>query len=247
MLFRSPPPPPRFPRAPDQHADERPHRPPRATSLTDGISRTAPVTSARATATTTTPKSRPRWRSPPCPPRLPLPLTRQNQILAERLSLYFQAYTLYSSVRPFALSAIVAGWDAPGSDPSKGTPAMYCIEPSGVYWGYRGCAVGKGRQLARTEIEKLKLDEMTAEDALVEAARMYVPFLIDGLLDRKLIWGVDSIHTVHDEAKDKDFELELSWIGPQSGWKHAPVPKDIADAAEAKAKAIIDEANQMEE
>lgn len=40
--------------------------------------------------------------------------------------------------------------------------------------GYRGCAIGKGRQLARTEIEKLKLEEMTAEEALVEAARMYV-------------------------------------------------------------------------
>ena len=52
---------------------------------------------------------------------------------------------------------------------------------------------------------------------------------------------------MHDEAKDKDFELELSWISPQSGWKHAPVPKEIGDKAEQKAKAIIDEANQMEE
>jgi hypothetical protein len=41
--------------------------------------------------------------------------------------------------------------------------------------GYRGCAIGKGRQLAKTEIEKLALDELTAEEALVEAARMYVP------------------------------------------------------------------------
>lgn len=38
--------------------------------------------------------------------------------------------------------------------------------------GYRGCAIGKGRQLAKTEIEKLKLEELTAEEALVEAARM---------------------------------------------------------------------------
>ncbi|KAK4704350.1 20S proteasome subunit alpha 7, partial [Phenoliferia sp. Uapishka_3] len=153
-----------------------------------------------------------------------------TKILAERLSLYFQAYTLYSSVRPFALSAIIAGWDSHPSDASKaseGVPQLYCVEPSGVYWGYRGCAVGKGRQLARTEIEKLGLEEMSVEEALVEAARI--------------------IHTVHDEAKDKDFELELSWIAPASGWKHAPVPKDVADAAEAKAKAIIEEANQMEE
>lgn len=48
------------------------------------------------------------------------------------------------------------------------------VEPSGVYWGYRGSAVGKGRQLAKTEIEKLKLDEITVRDAVKEAARMWV-------------------------------------------------------------------------
>lgn len=56
-----------------------------------------------------------------------------------------------------------------------------------------------------------------------------------------------SIHQVHDEAKDKDFELELSWISPVSGWKHMTVPKAIADEAEKKAKAIIEAANEMEE
>lgn len=78
---------------------------------------------------------------------------------------------------------------------------------------------------------------------------------------------VRSIHQVHDEAKDKDFELELSWISPASGWKHVSVPQHLADAAEAKAKAyallsstgsgtrdtddlayrILAEANEMEE
>ncbi|KAM0786463.1 hypothetical protein ACM66B_001925 [Microbotryomycetes sp. NB124-2] len=155
-----------------------------------------------------------------------------TKMLAERLSLYFQAYTLYSSVRPFGLSALVAGWDAPASAKGEkrgelGQPKLYCIEPSGVYWGYRGCAIGKGRQVARTEIEKLKLEEMTAEEVLVDAARI--------------------IHQAHDEAKDKDFELELSWISAQSGWKHAPVPKELAEQAEAKAKAILEESNLMED
>ncbi|GAA6055868.1 hypothetical protein JCM3770_001530 [Rhodotorula araucariae] len=159
-----------------------------------------------------------------------------TKILAERLALYFQAYTLYSSVRPFGLSAILAGWDSPitieGSDSiverkSEGVPQLYMIEPSGTFWGYRGCAIGKGRQLAKTEIEKLALDTMTAEEALVEAARI--------------------IHTVHDDAKDKEFELELTWISPQSGWLHKPVPKELADEAEKKAKEIIDAANAMED
>ena len=39
--------------------------------------------------------------------------------------------------------------------------------------GYRGCAIGKGRQLAKTEIEKLKLDQLSCREAINEAARMY--------------------------------------------------------------------------
>ena len=38
--------------------------------------------------------------------------------------------------------------------------------------GYRGAAVGKGRQLAKTELEKLKLSELTTREAVYEAARM---------------------------------------------------------------------------
>ena len=51
--------------------------------------------------------------------------------------MYFQAYTLYSSVRPFALSALVAGWDSHPDDKTKiaeGVPLLYCVEPSGVFW-----------------------------------------------------------------------------------------------------------------
>lgn len=35
-----------------------------------------------------------------------------------------------------------------------------------------GTAVGKGRQAARNEIEKLKLSDMTAREAVVEAVKM---------------------------------------------------------------------------
>lgn len=76
--------------------------------------------------------------------------------LASRLGSYVQAYTLYSSVRPFGVSAILGGWDSEaetgvdgqvGSGPSsgpggkiddsslqKGGPGLYMIEPSGLYW-----------------------------------------------------------------------------------------------------------------
>lgn len=38
--------------------------------------------------------------------------------------------------------------------------------------GYHGAAVGKGRQLAKTELEKLKLAELSTREAVIEAARM---------------------------------------------------------------------------
>lgn len=40
-------------------------------------------------------------------------------------------------------------------------PALHVIEPSGNSFQFFGAAVGKGRQLARNEIEKLKLGELT--------------------------------------------------------------------------------------
>lgn len=37
---------------------------------------------------------------------------------------------------------------------------------------YFGCAVGKAKQAAKTEIEKLKLADMTVKELVKEAARM---------------------------------------------------------------------------
>ena len=81
-----------------------------------------------------------------------------------------QAFTLYSSVRPFGAAAILGGVD------EMHGPQLFLVEPSGMFWGYHGCAVGKGKQFAKTEIEKLELDQMSMEEAVIEVARMYVSF-----------------------------------------------------------------------
>lgn len=47
--------------------------------------------------------------------------------MADRLGMYVQAYTLYSSVRPFGVSAILGAVDKDG-------PALFVVEPSGVYY-----------------------------------------------------------------------------------------------------------------
>lgn len=53
--------------------------------------------------------------------------------MADRLGMYVQAYTLYSSVRPFGVSAILGAVDKDG-------PALFVVEPSGVYY-VRHCSI----------------------------------------------------------------------------------------------------------
>ena len=38
--------------------------------------------------------------------------------------------------------------------------------------GYLGCAIGKAKQAAKTEMEKLKLSDMTCAELVKEAAKM---------------------------------------------------------------------------
>jgi hypothetical protein len=87
------------------------------------------------------------------------------------------------------------------------------------------------------------LDELSVRDAVREAARMYV---LNCLRMYKVItqlsmltWTLLSIHTAHDEAKDKDFELEMTWICEESKGKHVLVPKEITEEAERLAKESI--------
>ncbi len=68
-------------------------------------------------------------------------------------------------MRPFGTSVLLAAVDRTG-------PQLYMIEPSGLSYGYVGCAIGKGRSAAKTEIEKLKLKDMTCREAIAQVAKM---------------------------------------------------------------------------
>ena len=191
------------------------------------------------------------WRSTY---KAPIPISA----LAGRLGGYVQAYTLYSSVRPFGVTAIVGGWDSEAEMPvdgivgegpksggggkasyddqdlRRGGPGLYMIEPSGLYWGYYGAATGKGRQSAKAELEKLDLASptcaLTLKEAVMEAARI--------------------IYVAHEDSKDKEFELEMTWIstldGPTKG-RHEEVPKELMEEAEKAAKKSIEGDDDDEE
>lgn len=104
---------------------------------------------------------------------------------------------------------------------------LYCVEPSGVSYGYWGCAAGKAKQAAKTEIEKLKVQEMSCQDLIKEAAKI--------------------IYMVHDEVKDKMFELELSWVTEATNGLHERVSQAVQDEAEKFAKAAMEEDSDSDE
>lgn len=169
-------------------------------------------------------------------------------------------HTVTNAVRPFGISAIVGGWDSEldlpvdgqvgggpksgsggrGQGAKQGGPYLYMLEPSGLYWGYYGAAAGKGRQAAKAELEKLKLgageDEwISLEEGVKEAARI--------------------IYIAHEDSKDKEFELEMTWVsdtkGPTKG-RHEHVPRNLLDEAERLAKKALegdddDEEEKMQE
>jgi 20S proteasome subunit alpha 7 len=45
---------------------------------------------------------------------------------------------------------------------------------------------------------------------------------------------------VHDDAKDKEFELEMSWIGQETNYEHLPVPEGLFTEAETAAKEAVE-------
>merc|ERR1712029_807960 len=135
----------------------------------------------------------------------------------QRVSSYMHAYTLYSSVRPFGVTAMMGSWSK-----EKGAE-LHCLEPSGVSYGYWGCAASN----AKTELEKIKMQEMSCQELVKEAAKI--------------------IYMVHDEVKDKMFELELSWVGDFTNGVHQRVPDNVHEDAEKFAKSAMEEDSDSDE
>eukprot|EP00775_Hariotina_reticulata_P013232 gene13232-13363_t len=115
-----------------------------------------------------------------------------GNVLCERIASFKHMYNLYWWTRPYGVASLLATYDQAG-------PQLHLIEPSGVAHRYFGTAVGKGRQSVKTEIERLKYDQITCRQAVVECAKV--------------------LYKVHEED-GKPFELEMSWICDESGRKH---------------------------
>uniref|UniRef100_A0A0N5AFD9 Proteasome subunit alpha type-3 n=1 Tax=Syphacia muris TaxID=451379 RepID=A0A0N5AFD9_9BILA len=140
----------------------------------------------------------------------PMPIKK----LASQIAEYVHIYTLGIS-RPFGGAVFLTAWD------EKSGPQLFLIEPSGLCYEYKAWAIGKHRQAAKTEIEKLKLEELTMDRLVKEAVRI--------------------ILTVRDESKDKDLQIEMGWVGKETGGKHETVPQKTVLMAELWAEKILEE------
>lgn len=156
-------------------------------------------------------------------------------VLAERLASYVHYFTLHGALRPFGSTILLASYD-----PDEKRHELHMIEPSGVTYEYFACAAGKGRQAARTELEKLALGnkrEGSSENTVTVA---------DGM--KQLARIITILRS--DAPESKPFELEMSVLSEGSGWKHVGVPKGTIKDVQATAKAELEdeeEEDDMEE
>ena len=146
---------------------------------------------------------------------MPCPL----HVLSDRLASYLHVYTLYGFTRPLGCSVMLGSYDV-----MSGKPELFMIEPSGTCWGYMGCAAGKARQAAKTAIEKVIVNkDLTLEQLARETAKI--------------------IYVVHDEMKDKHFELELGWVGKHSNGLYQRLPTELFIEAEKFGKDALVESD----
>lgn len=132
-------------------------------------------------------------------------------VLGARVSQFIHAYTLYWYVRPFGCAILLASYD------DASGPELRQVDPSGVCHTYFASAIGKNMRGAKSELEKIDFSTVTCREAVKLVANIIVK--------------------LHDDVKDKDFELELSWVCDESNRRHVRVPEDVRAEAERDARA----------
>ena len=134
-------------------------------------------------------------------------------VLADRLANKYQQHTAYNGYRPVASSLILANHHA-----MKGF-ALFMIEPSSSCFQYFGCSSGRGKQMARNEIEKGGFRDLTVEESLPKIAKILLK--------------------CQEEMKDKKQELELSILTEGTDFKHKILDRATIDRLTNVAKQEI--------
>ena len=86
-------------------------------------------------------------------------------VLADRVAQYMYLFTLYGGLRPFGSTVIIGG-------KHLNEYKLFMLDPSGALFEYYSCTAGKGSQVCRTEIDKLKLEELSVRESVYYVCRM---------------------------------------------------------------------------
>jgi len=149
------------------------------------------------------------------------------KVLADRLGYYVHYFTLHGALRPFGASCVIGAYDHDVKQFS-----LHLVEPNGAASSYFGVATGKGKQAAKTELEKLNLhkEPCTTDEALKHIAKI-----------------LSMLHQENKDNEGKPLEMELSWICEASNYKHVGVPQEKIAEVTAWVKAQLEEDEEDDE
>uniref|UniRef100_A0A1I7ZPX1 Proteasome subunit alpha type n=1 Tax=Steinernema glaseri TaxID=37863 RepID=A0A1I7ZPX1_9BILA len=142
--------------------------------------------------------------------RSPMPLKKMANAVAE----YAHYFTL-TVHRPFGSAAFFSSWT------KEHGPQLFLVEPSGLCYEYKAWAIGNNRQMVKTEIERMQIQNMSFDELTKEAARI--------------------IMILRDESKEKNSRMEMGWVGADTDGKAIMVDDEIVSAAEEWARQKIEE------
>ena len=123
--------------------------------------------------------------------------------LVSRVASSFHQSHAFASTRPYGCALLIGSAEG---------PALYALEPSGQYFGYRACCFGKNSSIARAELQRTEWGEKTVAEAIPIVAA-----IIQGL---------------HDNQSNKKWEIEMMWVCEASHGRPERVPEAVFQAAQ---------------
>jgi 20S proteasome subunit alpha 2 len=127
------------------------------------------------------------------------------KLMARELATVMQEFTQSGGVRPFGVSLLIGGVDDEG-------PALYQVDPSGSYWGWKASAIGKQALTAKTFLEKRYNAKMEVEDAIHTAILTLKEGFEGAVTEENIeiaIIGTDRTYRVLSAQEVRDYVKEV--------------------------------------
>lgn len=171
-------------------------------------------------------------------------------VLADRIGLFVHAHTAVWSTRPVGCSiligvadnllpkkfpmssravAVSGGNESRACDMTDDTASsrslaenysLWLVDATGAAYKYRGTAMARSAAGAKSDLERMKLDELTAEDGVIEFAKCLTQH--------------------HQEFREYTMKMEMIWLRFSDNNKADLVPHELMVKAEQAGKDYLD-------